>query len=248
MKILILVILTFGLVSCGSTPAPAPMQTMQSQTTPANAPPPVVAEQPFPASTQGSATRDVPPPPPAAEPEAQSAAGAPAPHAEVTIPSGTPIHVRLNQALDTRRNRAGDKFTATLVKPVTEDGKVVLPKGTRFSGHVTAASSSGRMEGRAVLGVTLDAFEINGAKYPLVTSRASRVSARHKKRNLVLIGGGSGLGALIGGLAGGGKGALIGAGAGAGAGTAGAALTGKKDVALPAETLLTFRLEEAVEL
>ena len=98
------------------------------------------------------------------------------------------------------------------------------------------------------MGLTLDSFQINGASYPVVTTRTGRVSARHKKRNLVLIGGGSGLGALIGGLAGGGKGALIGAGAGAAAGTAGAAATGKKEVTLPVETLLTFRLEENVEL
>src|ERR1044071_1452126 len=118
MKILIPVILTFVLISCGSAPKPAPppMQTMQPQTT-ANAPPPVVAEQPFPPPPQGSSPRDVPRPSPAAEPDAQTAAAVPAPRAEVTIPSGTPIHVRLNQALDTRRNRAGDKFTATLAKP-----------------------------------------------------------------------------------------------------------------------------------
>ena len=89
---------------------------------------------------------------------------------------------------------------------------------------------------------------MNGARHEVVTTGANRVSVRHGKRNLVLIGGGSGVGALIGGLAGGGRGALIGAGACAGAGTIGAALTGKKQVTLPAETLLTFRLEEGVEL
>ena len=67
----------------------------------------------------------------------------------------------------------------------------------------------------------------------------------HKKRDIVAIGGGSALGALIGGIAGGGKGAAIGAGAGAGAGTAGAALTGKKEISLPAESRLIFRLSRA---
>jgi hypothetical protein len=56
------------------------------------------------------------------------------------------------------------------------------------------------------------------------------------------------LGALIGGLAGGGKGALIGGLAGAGAGTAGSAFTGNKEIVIPAETPLTFRLERAVPL
>jgi hypothetical protein len=62
----------------------------------------------------------------------------------------------------------------------------------------------------------------------------------------VLAGGGGGFGALIGGLAGGGKGALIGALAGAGAGTAGAAFTGNKEIVIPAEDRLTFRLERSV--
>jgi len=226
------------LIGCGSRSAPQatqqPVPAVQQQIQPTDAPPPVVAQQPYPA-------RPVEEPSPAAErpPQVQ---------AEISIPSGTPIRVRLNQTLDTRRNRPGDRFTASLVTPVEAGGRVLVPKGTTFSGHVTTSSASGRLKGRAVIGLTLDSFEINGARYPVVTSKTSRVSARHKKRNVVLIGGGSGLGALIGGLAGGAKGALIGAGAGAGAGTAGAAATGKKDVSLPAETLLTFRLEETVEL
>jgi hypothetical protein len=60
-----------------------------------------------------------------------------------------------------------------------------------------------------------------------------------------MIGGGAGLGAIIGGIAGGGKGALIGGAAGAGAGTATAAITGKKDIRISAETHLTFRLTPA---
>jgi hypothetical protein len=154
----------------------------------------------------------------------------------------------LNQSLDTRRNRSGDRFTATLAEPIVEGGRVVVPRGATFAGHVTTSSPSGRFKGRAQLGVTLDSFEMNGSRYPLVTTGSSRVSARHRKRNLVLIGGGAGVGALIGGLAAGPSGALIGGGAGAGAGVIGAGITGKKEVSLPAETLLTFRLEEGVEL
>src|SRR5207245_1308495 len=64
----------------------------------------------------------------------------------------------------------------------------------------------------------------------------------HATRNLLIIGGSAGAGAVIGGAAGGGKGAAIGAAAGAGAGTVGAYLTGKREIMLPSETLLTFHV------
>ena len=164
------------------------------------------------------------------------------------IPSGTALHVRVDEAIDTRRNRAGDGFSATLAEPIEMDGRALLPAGTEFTGHVTTAAASGRLKGRAYIGLRLDAFRLNGREYPIQTSSVERVSASHKKRNAILIGGGAGLGAAIGALAGGGKGALIGAGAGAGAGTAGAAATGRRQVGIGAETPLRFTLRASVEI
>ncbi len=185
---------------------------------------------------------------PGASPEeARSAKPEPA-RAEIVIPKGTQLHVRIDESLDTKRNRAGDQFRASLAEPVVLEGKTVVPKGTRFVGHVTESDASGRLKGRAILAITLDSFELGGKDYRVRTGSIDRVSADHKKRNLSLIGGGAGLGALIGGLAGGGKGALIGAGAGAGAGTAGAAATGKREIGIAAESLLTFPLRASVTL
>lgn len=168
--------------------------------------------------------------------------------AEMIIPRGTAVHVRIDETVDTKRNRAGDQFRASLAEPIMVDGRMVVPRGTPFLGHVTESQASGRLEGRAMLALTLDSFELQGKDYRVRTRSIDRVSTAHKKRNIAFIGGGAGLGALIGGLAGGGKGAAIGAGAGAGAGTAGAAATGKKEVGVPAETLLTFPLLASVTL
>jgi hypothetical protein len=156
--------------------------------------------------------------------------------------------VRLDSAVSTRTNRAGDAVTATLSRPIQVNGRVLVPAGTTFAGHVTTAAPSGRFKGRAVIGVRLDSFRLNGRRYDLRTSAVERVSAAHKKRNAVLIGGGSAIGAAIGAIAGGGKGALIGAGAGAGAGTVGAGATGKKQVAIAAETPLRFTLRALLSL
>lgn len=167
---------------------------------------------------------------------------------EYAIPRGTVFRVRLTRAIDTAENRAGDHFTATLDNPILDGTRVIVPRGTLFNGHLTSAKSSGRLRGRAVLGLTLDSFELAGVTYPVVTSSVSRTGGDHKRRNVGLIGGGSGLGAVLGAIAGGPQGALIGAGAGAAAGTAGAAITGKKNVRLASEALLAFALEKPLVL
>ena len=167
---------------------------------------------------------------------------------EYPIPAGTALRVRLSETLDTSRNRAGDAFTATLDTPIVLSNKTLVPKGSPFKGHVTAAAPSGRLNGRARMALVLDSFELRGQTYKIATASLSQVSGSHKKRNWMMIGGGSGAGAAIGALAGGGKGALIGAGAGAAAGTAGAAITGKENVHLPVETPLSFSLQAPVQV
>ena len=167
---------------------------------------------------------------------------------KATIPFGTQLHVRVDESIDTRRNRAGDGFSATLSEPIQVDGQTMVPEGTGFSGHITTAAASGRLRGRAYIELKLDSFRLNGREYVVETSSVQRVSESHKKRNALLIAGGAGLGAAIGALAGGGKGALIGAGAGAGAGTAGAAATGRRQVGIGAETPLRFTLRASVEM
>lgn len=187
-------------------------------------------------------------PPPAAEPEAAPEA-APAPaRREMRIPQGVSLRVRLDESVSTRKDRAGDGFTATLSRPVVVRGETVIPAGTRFRGHVTVAEASGRLKGRPVIALTLDSFHLGGREYRLRTSSVERVGPRHKKRNAILIGGGAGLGAAIGAIAGGGKGALIGGLAGAGAGTAGAAATGKEQLTLAAETPLAFTTRTPIEI
>ncbi len=179
----------------------------------------------------------------AAAPRQSALAPKPAP---IEIPADTVLQVRLDQGLDTSRDNSGEKFTATLETPVEIGGKAVLPKGTKFNGHVLTAQSSGRLRGRGYLTVTLDSFELDGVTHDIETTTHSWATDSHKKRNTALIGGGSAVGAIIGGIAGGGKGALIGAGAGAAAGTAGAAATGQKSVRVGAETPVGFKLKAPV--
>jgi hypothetical protein len=160
----------------------------------------------------------------------------------MVVPAGTVIQVRLNHSLATNQNDSGESFAATVTSPVVVNGKEVIPAGAKAEGVVVDSRPSGRLRGRGYMSLALSQVAVRGTDYKLHTSAVGRTSGDHKKRNIALIGGGGGGGALIGALAGGGKGALIGGPVGAGAGLAVAAITGRKQVRIPAETAMTFRL------
>jgi hypothetical protein len=185
---------------------------------------------------------------PAQQNYSNAPASAPATPQVLTIPAGTRIRVQLAQTLSSKESQTGDQFSGTLADPVVVNGQTVIPAGAQASGTVTEAKSQGRFKGQAILAVRLDSVRADGRTYPVQTSQVERFEKGKGKRTAYMTGGGAGLGALIGGLAGGGKGALIGGLLGAGAGGTGSAFTGNKDLVLPAESILTFRLENDVTL
>jgi hypothetical protein len=180
---------------------------------------------------------------PAPRPERRAAEARP-----VVIPAGTVLTVRLGQAVGSKISNSGDSFPATLAAPVVVGGATVIPSGAEAEGTVVQAAPLGRFKGGAVLRVALTSVTVGGTPRQVQTAAVSREQKGKGKRSAVMIGGGAGLGALIGGLAGGGKGAAIGAAAGAGAGTAGTAFTGNQNIVLPAESTLSFKLTQPLQV
>jgi hypothetical protein len=172
----------------------------------------------------------------------------PPPPQAVNLPAGTEIRIRVDQDLSSKDSQAGQAFSGTVADDVTIDGQVVIAKGARADGTVVDAKALGRFKGGALLAVKLDKVHSRWGSYPVETGTISKAEQGKGKRSAGFIGGGAGLGALIGGLAGGGKGAAIGALAGGGAGTAGTAFTGNKQIVIPAESVLTFRLDQPVRI
>jgi hypothetical protein len=166
----------------------------------------------------------------------------------ILLNSGAVFTVTLDQSVSSKTASPGNHFEASLAEPLIIDGKEIIPAGATASGRVTLAESAGRFAGNARLGLVLDSITVDGGTYNIETAPVVRASNGRGKRTALGAGIGAAAGAAIGALTGGGKGAAIGAGAGAGAGTAGTALTGERDIYLPAETRLTFRLTQPVEL
>jgi hypothetical protein len=164
-----------------------------------------------------------------------------------TIPAGTTLTIRIDQRISVKDSRAGDKFTGEIMAPVIEgDNNVLVPKGTLVGGVVDVSHRRGHFKGRSLLELRLTSLTLKGTRYPLATRDIARTKKGKGKRSTALIGGGAGLGMLIGGLASGGTGMAIGGLAGGGAGTAVAGLTGNRDVDIPAESVVHFKLSEDV--
>jgi len=166
----------------------------------------------------------------------------------IVIPAGKVITVRLNEGLSSNHSQPGQGFAATVAEPVTVDGTTVIEQGATAHGTVVDAKAMGHFKGGALLHVRLDSVVIKGKEHHIETTAAGSSTKGKGKRSAIAIGGGAGVGAALGAIFGGGKGAAIGAAAGAGAGTAGAAFTGKKEIVFPAETALTFKLKQSVEV
>lgn len=232
-------ILMAGLSACNkqqsqSTPPAndnSAAQTSQPATTGGQAQP-APAQQSQQMAPQQAAVKTPPPPPPPPPP--------------LVVPAGTSLVVRMGNTIDTKTAHDGDSFTGTLSQPVSVNGVTAIPSGSEVAGTVVTSKSPGRFKGEGTLSVTLTAVNIRGVSTPIQSSTYTQTVKGKGKRTAVMAGGGTGAGALIGGLAGGGKGALIGGLVGAGAGTAGAAFTGNKDLQIAAESVVTFKLGEDI--
>lgn len=166
----------------------------------------------------------------------------------VTIPAGTRILIRTVDPLDSSKQKAGYRFTASLETNLQAEEKVVAPRGSTVYGRLAQASSAGTLAGSSQLTLELTDIVINGSSFPLLTSAFEIKGKGEGKKTAGKVIGGTGLGAIIGGIAGGGTGAAIGALAGAAGGTAIAASKKGEQLQIPSESLLEFRLEQPASL
>ena len=168
-----------------------------------------------------------------------------------TIPSGTEITVRTDEAIhadaqaDAQDTNASRMYTGKVSEDVRDsDGRVLIPKGS------PAELAAIRDNDGLALG--LRSVRVRGERYSVdsqdVAAGSQKEGVGKNKRTGKYVGGGAVGGAIIGALAGGGKGAAIGALAGGAAGAGAQTLTRGKKLSVPAETNLRFHLEQSLRL
>jgi len=158
---------------------------------------------------------------------------------ELRVPATAPLTLRLDTAVSSTDNRADDPVSAELVEPVVVDGVEVIPAGARLRGSVVQAVPSGKIKGRAALGLRFSTLTERGEAHP-IDARFSRVAPATKKKDVQKIAIPAAVGTAIGAIIDGGKGAAAGAAIGGGAGTAVVLSTPGQNISLPRGTVLSL--------
>jgi hypothetical protein len=168
------------------------------------------------------------------------------------IPAGTEVTVRNDEMIDSSKAAEGQTYAAEVTDDVHDaNGAVVIPRGANAQLVIKSVSSGGRIRGASDLVVDLQSVSVEGQQYAVSATdfeKDGREGVGANKRTAEFTGGGAALGAIIGAIAGQGKGALIGGASGAGAGALTEILTKGGSVKIPAETLMTFKLERPVRV
>jgi hypothetical protein len=167
---------------------------------------------------------------------------------EMVVPSGTEISVRNNDEIDSSEGRT---FSAVIANDVTgTSGEVLIPKSADAE-LVLRQVTSGGTTGSPEITLDLQSVTIHGHRYEVSTTdlpEGNNKGLGKNKRTATMVGGGAVLGTLLGAIAGGGKGAAIGAVSGAAVGGTAQVLTRGKEVRVPSETVLTFKLDQPLHL
>ena len=170
---------------------------------------------------------------------------------ELVIPIGSDLPIRTNENIDSTKSYEGQTYSASITEDVLDTaGHVAIPAGSGAQLIVRTISTGGAVHSPDLI-LDLYSVTVNQKQYRVVSNDLKETNNKGlgaNRRTAELLGGGSALGALMGGIFGGGRGAGVGALAGAGGGFLTQAFTRGKEVRVPAESVLRFRLERTLLL
>jgi outer membrane lipoprotein SlyB len=168
------------------------------------------------------------------------------------VPVDAELSVRTEDTIDSETAAEGQTYAAEITKDVLDaDGKIVIPDGSNGQIVIKSASQGSRFHGASDLILDLQSVSVGGVRYQISAvdiEKKGREGVGANKRTAIFTGAGAAIGAVIGAISGGGKGAAIGAASGAGAGAIAQVITSGNSIRVPAETILTFRLDKSLKV
>jgi len=161
------------------------------------------------------------------------------------IPAGQELDVRLGTTLSSKTAKVEQRFEATTVADVTQNGTALIPAGSTVRGVVSAVDPADRLHRAGSLTLSFDEINVRGRTHPMRAMATSVFESGGIRDEAGTAGIGAGAGAILGGVLGGLKGAILGAVIGAGGAIA---ATEGKDIELPAGSIIRIRLDSPVTI
>jgi hypothetical protein len=160
------------------------------------------------------------------------------------VPTGQELDVRLQSSLNSGTTEAEQRFEATTVVDLTQNGRVLIPAGSTVYGVVSSVKPAGRVDRTGSMTLSFERIRIRGRDYPMRGMATQIFESGGIREEVGTVGAGAGVGGVIGGILGGVKGAILGAVIGAGGVIA---ATEGKDVELPAGSVIRIRLDSPID-
>ena len=150
-----------------------------------------------------------------------------------TITAGTRLHARINETVNSKTARVGERFTATVTDPVySSTGALVIPNGSTLTGRVDTVQPARKGGKPGAIDFSFISLRLPNGKTRVINGTLTDLTSddaksdaegtargdKMKHRKMIFYGGGTAGGAILGAAIGGGKGALIGGLLGAGGG------------------------------
>lgn len=161
------------------------------------------------------------------------------------IPTGQQLDVRLQSTLSSETAKPEQRFEATTVVDITQNGQVLVPSGSVVRGVVSSVSPAGRLDRSGSMTLSFDQLTVRGREHPIRAMATQVFESKGIREEVGTAGAGAGVGGIIGGILGGVEGALLGAVIGAGGAIA---ATDGKDIELPAGSIVRIRLDSPVTI
>lgn len=161
------------------------------------------------------------------------------------MPVGQELDVRLQSTLSSETSTVEQRFEATTVADLMQDGRVLVPAGSIVRGVVSGVQRPGRIERVGSLTLSFERLTVRGREYQIRGMATEVFESGGIRDEVGTAGAGAGIGGVIGGLLGGVKGAILGAVIGAGGAIA---ATEGKDIHLPAGSIIRIWMDSAVNV
>lgn len=162
-----------------------------------------------------------------------------------SIPVGQEMDVRLSNTLSSETAKVEQRFEATTVVDLMQDGRVLVPAGSVVQGVVSNVDKAGRVDRDGSLTLSFDRMRVRGREHDIRATATQVFESKGIRAEAGTAGVGAGVGGVVGGLIGGLKGAILGAAIGAGGAIA---ATDGKDIELPAGSIVRIRMDSPVRV